>query len=298
MVNRKIISNKLIVLFLIMILSSFLVLAAPGVPNQFYGEVTVNGASAPDDLFVEARVDGAIFTTLTDSGKYGFNPIFYVEDPNNDRQGDTVTFYVGTDSDDMIEAQSSVFNNGEVTSHDLSVSGLDLQSDDDVDDSSSVGSGSTATDSGDTTSSRSTSTSIRSTSDESDSDDDTSSSYDDEESSYNSDASCESDWVCGEWTECINFQQKRVCVDSNECGLEDGPETRRSCEMDETKLNIAPGETSKSGFFDSVTGFVTGAADVVSSSIPFIALVVALAGIFLFFFLKKSNARSKKRRNK
>lgn len=285
MKRRKNILNEVMLMFLIVILSSFVVLAAPSVPHQFYGDVSVNGDVAPDNLFVEARVDGSVFTTLTNDGKYGFDSIFYVEDPNSDRDGDTVTFFVGT-SDEMVEAESFTFSNGDVTSLDLSVSGLDVSSSNNGDNTEDNNAGA----SGSGGSSGASGGFSDSSDDEDDSDDDSTSVFDDSDfDESNSANSCESDWVCSEWTECINFQQRRVCVDSNSCGLEDGPETRRSCEMDEAKLNVAPGDEMSLGnsFFSGVTGFVTGAAGVISSSVPLIILLVLVAGVFLFLFFKK-----------
>lgn len=289
MKRRKNILNEVMLMFLIVILSSFVVLAAPSVPHQFYGDVSVNGDVAPDNLFVEARVDGSVFTTLTNDGKYGFDSIFYVEDPNSDRDGDTVTFFVGT-SDEMVEAESFTFSNGDVTSLDLSVSGLDVSSFNDDEDNADNGGDNNAGASGSGGSSGASGGFSDSSDDEDDSDDDSTTVLDDSDfDESNSANSCESDWVCSEWTECINFQQRRVCVDSNSCGLEDGPETRRSCEMDEAKLNVAPGDEMSLGnsFFSGVTGFVTGAAGVISSSVPLIILLVLVAGVFLFLFFKK-----------
>lgn len=294
MKHRKNILNEVMLLFLIVILSSFVVLAAPSVPHQFYGDVSVNGDVAPDNLFVEARIDGSVFTTLTNDGKYGFDSIFYVEDPNSDRDGEDITFFVGNPGE-MIEADSFTFSNGEVTSLDLSVSGLDVSESDDgaeegngdnAGDNSAGASGGVSSGAG----SGFSDTSDDASDDEDDSDADSTAVFDDSDfDESNSANSCESDWACSEWTECINFQQRRVCVDSNNCGVEDGPEIRRSCEMDEAKVNVAPGDEMSLGnsFFSGVTGFVTGAAGVISSSVPLIILLVLVTGVFLFLFFKK-----------
>ncbi|RMD67387.1 hypothetical protein D6817_01770, partial [Candidatus Pacearchaeota archaeon] len=42
---------------------------------------------------------------------------------------------------------------------------------------------------------------------------------------------CTEDWVCGEWTACVNGEQTRSCVDRNQCGTTTNkPETTRACE--------------------------------------------------------------------
>ena len=44
----------------------------PALPHQFYGTVTINGASAPDGTWVSAEVDGVEAKTgTTREGKYG-----------------------------------------------------------------------------------------------------------------------------------------------------------------------------------------------------------------------------------
>jgi hypothetical protein len=43
-------------------------------------------------------------------------------------------------------------------------------------------------------------------------------------------SSCTPNWECGEWTECVNEMQERVCTDVNQCDLSEGmPVTSQSC---------------------------------------------------------------------
>jgi hypothetical protein len=43
---------------------------------------------------------------------------------------------------------------------------------------------------------------------------------------------CEEDWLCTEWSECIEGQQTRACTDQNACGTEDNrPEETQTCEV-------------------------------------------------------------------
>ena len=46
----------------------------PALPHQFYGTVTINGATAPDGTRVSAEVDGVEAKTgSTREGKYGYD---------------------------------------------------------------------------------------------------------------------------------------------------------------------------------------------------------------------------------
>lgn len=302
MVNKNKMLYKFVLIISIFILSSFLVSAAPGVPNQFYGSVTVNGASAPNNLFVEARVGNSVFTTITSNSQYGYNPIFYIEDPENNRQGQTIRFYVGTSSNNMVEAQSSTFSNGAVTNLDLSVSGLTIPSNNEGDNTNSGGTTNEGSTSGGTTNEGSTSGTTGGATENNDlliNDVDNSgdSSSQSTLSNFLSQDVCESDWVCGEWTECINFQQRRVCVDANDCGLNDSPETRRGCVLTAEELEqSSTREEPKEGFVSRVTGFVTGDSGGIPSILPLIALVTVIAGLFIFLFTRNNKKVTRKRK--
>ena len=301
MVNKNKLIYKFFLIISIFILSSFLVSAAPGVPNQFYGTVTVNGASAPNNLFVEARVGSSVFTTITSNGLYGDDPnIFYIEDPANNRQGQTIRFYVGTSSTNMVEAQSSTFSNGAVTKLDLSVSGLTIPSNNVGDDSTGGTTGGTGGAGGGTTESTTSSTTGSSglIVNEGDNSDDGSSQSTSRTNSLSQDV-CEPNWVCGEWTECINFQQRRVCVDANDCGLNNSPETRRGCVLTPEELEqSSTQEEPKESFVSRFTGFVTGDTGGIPSIIPLIALVTVIAGLFIFLFTRNNKKVTKKRKNR
>ena len=77
---------------------------APVLPTSFYGNVTVNGASAPVNTTVTGRIvsaagspgNGSIPTT--EAGKYGgsggFDPKLHVYTDNVDDIGNTIEFYV------------------------------------------------------------------------------------------------------------------------------------------------------------------------------------------------------------
>ena len=108
--------NK-IVLFSFLILVIPFISSYPGIPHQFYGNVVVNDKPAPDNNILTASIEGEVYRTVTQNGKYGISPnIFYIEDPNADRIGKTVFFYVGGKS-----AGSSVFENNGYTKLDFSL---------------------------------------------------------------------------------------------------------------------------------------------------------------------------------
>jgi hypothetical protein len=90
---------------------------APGVPNQFYGTVTINGSPAGQGITITAVVNGVNSTaTSTDSdGRYGYNPVYMVAGS----AGASVTFLVNG----VQAAQTVTFQSGGVTPLGLTVSG-------------------------------------------------------------------------------------------------------------------------------------------------------------------------------
>jgi len=105
-----------VLLFSILFLS--LVSAVPGIPHQFYGTVTVNGALA-NNASVVAKIDGIEYgNTLSIDGYYGYTPnLFFVEDPDGVKNdGKTIKFYVnGT------EVTEYTFKSGASNELDLSL---------------------------------------------------------------------------------------------------------------------------------------------------------------------------------
>jgi hypothetical protein len=105
-------TNKIcLALFFILALSG-LVLAVPGIPHQFYGDVIVNDQPVPDNTVIVAEVGGDEYITVTKDGKYGYAPnIFYVEDPEGNRGygvGELIEFYMGG----MLVGSYNFENNG------------------------------------------------------------------------------------------------------------------------------------------------------------------------------------------
>ena len=125
---------KTVVITAMFLLSIFSVLASfpniqgdvgvPGVSHWFRGNVTVNGAPAPDGTVVSAKIDGVEYASNTTvSGKYGYDGSFYVpgDDPDipgreGGVNGDNITFWV-----EGVYANCYDFSSGDNTDLDLSV---------------------------------------------------------------------------------------------------------------------------------------------------------------------------------
>ena len=89
----------------------------PALPHQFYGTVTINGATAPDGTRVSAEVDGVEARTgHTREGKYGYDTgdLFRVDGAAGD--GDEVVFKVNG----VVAEETGVFKSGGSTELNLS----------------------------------------------------------------------------------------------------------------------------------------------------------------------------------
>jgi len=97
-------NSKIMLIVAVILLISSIAFAIPGIPNAFYGSVAVNDAPASDGTTVTAKINGAIVaTTTTSAGSYSF----YVDDPNNNRNGKTINFFVN----DVDTGKTAIFNN-------------------------------------------------------------------------------------------------------------------------------------------------------------------------------------------
>ena len=98
-----------------------LVLAAPGIPHQFYGTVSYTDGSSISSGTVKAKIGGVVVESVAISNsKYGYTPdLFFVTDPDGDRTGTTISFFVN----DVETGTTAVFANGGYTNLNLSISG-------------------------------------------------------------------------------------------------------------------------------------------------------------------------------
>ncbi|MFH0954834.1 MAG: carboxypeptidase-like regulatory domain-containing protein [Candidatus Micrarchaeota archaeon] len=103
--------------FLLIVVSAG-VLAIPGIPHQFKGSVLINGNTAPNGTIVKATINGTDYTTTTVSGIYGTSPAqpFFVKDPNNNQNGDSITIFVNN-----VSAGMTVFQTGMLTTLNLAI---------------------------------------------------------------------------------------------------------------------------------------------------------------------------------
>ena len=119
---------------------------------------------------------------------------------------------------------------------------------------------------------------------------------------------CTPDWKCGEWQECINGNQIKICLDGNNCGTSEGePVKSQSCiveiketcsdkikNQDETSIDCG-GVCKKCGIFTIAGSVINGPLDKVketfSNKITWIVIFTLLglgaAGFFGVRFFSK-----------
>lgn len=98
-----------------------MVLGAPGIPHQFYGNVTFENGAAADGLSVQAKVgDAVVGSSVTKNGKYGINPnLLLATKADGDWTGETVEFFVSG----INTSESFSLEKGGYTNLNLSVPG-------------------------------------------------------------------------------------------------------------------------------------------------------------------------------
>ena len=196
------------------------VVGIPGVPHQFYGEVKINGNPAPDGVEIkvyDADDNKYVAGTFTKEGKYGYEPIFYIPDPEGNRAGHTLEFYVAG-----VKAMEYTFENGMSTELDLSVNIQNFCGDGICDSGESCaicpedcgvcstgdsGGGSDGKGSG---GAWITSSGIKNSNV-------TANNATNEKTNIANaeNETCVENWKCTEWFECFNGKQRRICIDLN-----------------------------------------------------------------------------------
>ena len=107
---------RIALIAVVAVLLSSVAFALPEKPHQFYGTVTINGAPAADGTSIVAKINGIeVASTITKDNTYGYSPTFYVDDPNSNRAGKTIEFFVN----DVNTGQTEIFANGKSTRIDL-----------------------------------------------------------------------------------------------------------------------------------------------------------------------------------
>lgn len=246
------------------------VFAAPGVPHQFFGTVSINGAPASDGTAVSAKIGGAtVSTTTTSGGKYGYSPnIFYVEDPNSNRAGNVIQFFVnGVDSGAI-----AYYVNGKSTELNLAVI---IATPPPSNPSSGGGGGSGG---GNALVTQAANTAVTNNAPQVNS---------------SSNGLCTEHWTCESWSKCDGSLQKRTCKDSNKCGtIEDLPMTSQPCSLAEAQITSAQQSGASGSSLGGITGMFLSFASGNGTIIVGILIIVALAG---YYFMNKKSGVSKKK---
>jgi hypothetical protein len=200
--------------------------------------VTLNGSPAPDGTNVIAKINGVqVASTTTYGGKYGYNPIFYVDDPNGIRTGSVINFFVnGIDT-----GKTAIFANSAVTKLDLSASG-----------------GTSTPPSGGSPGGGSSGGVIVTG---------TTSGTQNQTGGTQQNQTCHERWVCGDWGTCQNGVQTRTCSDESKCGTNNNePFASQPCSKEEIAKTEQTPLALPTGFFLSLstmewtTGIIIGIA--------------------------------------
>ena len=235
-------------------LLSKLIFAVPGIPHQFFGSVTINGNPAPDGTIITAEIDGVeVARTTTSQGKYGYDPVFYIDDPNNDRSGKEIKLFVNG-----VEVNTGpiYFCNGCVgvaDSHQPLDLAITLQGTTTTQPSST----------GSYTPQTTTTTTIQPTN----------------QTTTTTTITCQERWVCTEWSECKDGIQTRTCTDENNCGTDlNKPLESQPCSTSTTKVGNQPTTLPITGFFSALAG----------NPLYYIGILVLVVIIVVLFMKRKS----------
>jgi len=302
MVELKHFGSNTITGFLIIILSLSVVLAEPGVPHQFYGDVIINGYSAPNNLKITVQeANGGVYdnesTINADFTKDGTYDLYALNNNGGLSDDDLLEFYIKG-----IFAANHIFRGGASTRLNLSVtipgyhfcgdgtcdsdegcsscpsdcgcaSGYECKSDSCVKINTDGGSPSGGGGSSSSSSTPPSENNLNETSNETSGSDTTGNETFDE----NETIICEENWKCSEWFECFNSKQKRVCTDLNDCGTETNkPSETQACLETSTENQTSDKNNS---FFTTTGRFLTSPTGLVSI---FGLLLVAIIGFLVY----------------
>jgi len=218
-------------------LFSHLVFAIPGVPHQFFGSVTLNGSPAPDGTKVVTKIKGIeVASTITYEGKYGYEPIFFVDDPNSVRAGEEIKFFVnGVDT-----GERAIFCNACHNRVDLDVT---------IGGGETPGGGGGGGGGGGTTPTT------------------TEEGGEETPEGVQTEQGCQERWTCSDWGACENGIQTRTCEDENNCGTRNNePFSSQPC----STIVEAVEESGLLGFF------LLSPTDIVVASIIGILIALAV----------------------
>jgi len=243
-------SLKLLLTFFVgLLLFANLVLAIPWLPNAFYGYVTVNGQPAQDGTTIVAKInDVTVASTTTSGGKYG-NPYFFIEDPNNDRTGKEIKFFIN--GIEVITSQPIYFCNGCIGIGD-SREPFNITATITIGGQQQPGGGGGGGIGGGEPTGNATGTIPQ---------------------------QCQERWLCSEWGECVGGVQTRTCNDANNCGTRNNePLTAQPCSAEEKEKPISQ---------PTITGMLALLSNPVYALVFALAIIAVVLIIFSIKFFKK-----------
>ena len=271
------------------LLMSNIVFAIPGIPHAFRGYVYINGVLAPDGTSVVARIDGEdVASTTTTGGEYG-NPwgSFYVPDPDNDRVGEEITFFV----DGIDTGASDYFLNGDATELHLeitkSVPTTTQPASSDGGGGGGGGGGSVSVqpcelngicdewETEETCPSDCATTTTTQPSGEGE--------------TTTTTQACQEKWTCGDWSRCRDGVKTRKCVDENSCGTDiDKPFDSQPCTAEEIEQS-----TGIAGFFTGMAATLTQNASYIIGLLAVVVAAILAMRMKLFGKLKSATVPTK-----
>lgn len=263
-----------------------LAFAVPGVPHAFYGDVTINGAPAPDGTTVSARINNAeVKAGITSNGRYGYSPnVFHVEDQNSNNAGKTIQFFVnGINANKDVSFCNACFNacgtdTNNCAKHNLDVTIASPPSGSPPSSGSSGGGGGGSSGGGSSGATTATTSNLTNTS-----------STGPSTSEPSTTQACTENWICSDWSACSDGIQTRSCQDSNNCGTDvSKPLESQPCSTVSPSQPGQPGQTSRPSY-DFISAFATASPTALGAVV--VAIIVVLYIIWRIY--KKKSKKSK-----
>jgi hypothetical protein len=235
-------TNKLVLLGIAVLLVPLVLAIFPGIPHQFYGSVILNGVS-PNSGTVTAKINNqTVGSTIITSGKYGYHPIFFIEDKDYNKNGKLIIFYVNG-----FQAGQYIFENGASTKLNLIVGnytnfcGDSILGEGEGCDNGTLN-GVLCDNSKEDCTYCSSSCKVIILKKESENEKST---HTVRELSLST--TCDPDWQCTNWGECIDETITRICEDHNQCGTSsDKPSESKACALPNAKIELEQKQTGVS----------------------------------------------------
>ena len=106
---------------------------------------------------------------------------------------------------------------------------------------------------------------------------------------------CIPDWSCGNWSECLNGNQMRICTDLDDCGtVYLKPETSRECDDESEILEEGMEVKNNKDFFSTITGAVAGVMSSRYAAPSAIFIILVISGLIVIRTVKKNKPKKSK----